>query len=227
MCSCFLSCEIENAETSTREDYSLEEYASDLTNGRVVFPLAMMETAFNIETYVNAPAEEKVKMTYIFNSILQQGNNYAMKNFYSFYLIPDGNSIHMPGAIWQFSAFNYGSYTPEFTLRCIEEGKWDMTVNYDNGQILFNICQLPLDESVLNWEVSLEGSLISGQGRIVEISSSGPITRKVCSDEWSCTTVMTGTLKFNIYEDQNSSMPLDSFTYSFSGQEESNTYYEL
>ena len=225
--ACFLSCEIESADTPTRENYTLAKYASETTDGRIIFPLAMMETAFNIETYENATPEEKVRMTYIFNTLLKQGNNYKMTNFHSFYLIPDGNSIHTKGASWHFSAFNYGSYATEFTLDCIEEGKWELSAKYDNGQIDFDISQLPQEESLFNWEISITGSLTSGKGRIVEITSVEPLTRKVSSDQWECMTVMTGKLLFNIYENANATAPLDTFTHSFSGRKEYNYYYQL
>lgn len=227
MCSCFISCEIENADTPTRERYPLERYASETTDSRVIFPLAMMETAFNIETYENATDAEKVNMTYIFQNILKQNNSYKMKNFYAFYLLPDGNSIHTAGSTWHFSALNYGTDPFRFTLNCSEDGKWEMSASYHDGGLKFNISQLPQDESIFNWEISVTGSLTSREGRTVTVSSAGPITRKVCSNEWKCTTVMTGTLQFDIYDSKDSSTKLDSFTYMFSGKEETNTYYQL
>lgn len=227
ICSCLLSCEIESAQKPTRERYTPGAYMLEITEGRVVFPLAMMETAFNIETYENATPEEKVEMTYIFNSLLKQGNNYKMTNFYSFYMIPDDNSIHAPGASWNFSAYNSGGCPSEFTLVCAEEDRWEMTAKYDNGQITYNIMRLPQDESIFNWEVTFAGSLTSAQGRLVDFFSVEPITRKVSADEWNCTTVMTGTLKLVVYENEDSNTPKESFTYSFNGQEEKNTYYQL
>ena len=63
-----MSCEVESADKPTREQYSLGAYANESTDMRVVFPLAMMETALNIEAYENATAEEKkiseAKQTY-------------------------------------------------------------------------------------------------------------------------------------------------------------------
>ena len=226
LCTCIISCQVEGADTPTREAYPLSKYASDAAESRVVFPLAMMETAFNIEAYENATAEEKVKMTYIFNCLLNQGNNYQMKNFYSFYLTPDGKSIHEPGAEWHISASNYGNYA-DYTLKCTADGKWEMTLVYENGQIDYTITQEAEDESLFNWSVSLTGSLTSGQGRVVEIRSDGPITRKVYPGKWECKNVMTGKLQFDIYGSASASAPQESFSYTFSGQEESNTYYQL
>lgn len=226
LCACILSCEIESADTPTREKYTTEKYASETTLGRIEFPLAMMETAFNIEAYEKASAEEKVQMAYIFNCLLKEGNSYRMNYFHSFYLTPDEKSIYEAGARWNFSAFDYG-YGSKFTLNCIEDGKWEMVVQYDNGQITFNISQLPQEESLFNWEISLAGSLTSGQGRIVDIRSAGPVTRKVCSDQWKCSIVMAGEIIFNIYDNDESSTPQDTFRYAFSGQEEDNAFYQL
>lgn len=227
MCSCLLSCVMEKEQTPTRENYSLSQYASNATEYGVIFPLAMMETAFNIEAYENATAEEKVEMTYIFNTLIKQGNSYQMRGFYSFYMTPDGKTSHEPGAEWKISAaYNY-SEAADYTLKCTDEGKWEMTVKSNNGQVDFHITQEADAESLFNWAITLSGSLTSAQGRIVEIRSSGPVTRKVFKDKLKCLTVMTGNIEFAIYENKDASTPVDSFTYTFSGDETTNNYYQL
>lgn len=226
MCSCLLSCVMEKEQTPTRENYSLSQYASNATEISIMFPLAMMETAFNIEAYENATAEEKVEMTYIFNTLIKQGNSYQMKNFHSFYMTPDGKPSHEPGAEWKISTFDYGSGS-DYTLKCTDEGKWEMTVKNDNGEVDFDITKEADDESLFNWTISFSGSLTSSQGRIVEIRSAGPITRKVLNENERCYSIMTGKIEFDIYENKDASTPLDTFTYSFSGRKETNTFYQL
>lgn len=226
LCSCLLSCMIEKEQVPTRDNYSLSRYASIATEERVIFPLAMMETAFNIEAYENATAEEKVEMTYIFNSLLKQGNSYQMKYFHSFYMTPDGKTIHEPGAEWKISVFDYGSAS-DFTLKCTDEGKWEMTALNDSGLVCFDITKGTDDESLFNWSIGISGSLTSSQGRIVEIRSDGPITRQILDENERCYSVLTGKIEFDIYENKDASTPLDSFTHSFSGRKETNTFYQL
>lgn len=230
ICSCLMSCEVESADKPTREQYSLGAYASESTDMRVEFPLAMMETAFNIEAYENAPAEEKKKMTYIFNSLLSQGGSYRMKNFHSFYLTPDDKSLHEPGAIWKMFACNDRYYAPDGTdliLNCVGDGRWVMSSEYPNGKIEFNITRLPgEDVTLFNWEVQLSGTLTSGQGRVLKIYTPDSIIRQVRVNQWECSTIMEGTVKFSIY-DKDAVTLLDEMVYAFDGKETDNKYYNL
>ena len=230
ICSCLMSCVVERADKPTREQYNLEAYVNEATDLRVVFPLAMMETAFNIEAYENAPAEEKKKMTYIFNSLLSQGGSYRMKNFHSFYLTPDDKSLHEPGAIWKMFACNDRYYAPDGTnmiLSCVEDGKWVMSSEYDNGRIEFNITRLTVEDGALfNWEVQVSGTLTSGQDRVLKIDTPDSIVRQVHVDQWGCSTIMEGTVKFSIY-DKGGVTLLDEMVYAFDGKESDNKYYNL
>ena len=229
ICSCLMSCEVESADKPTREQYSLGAYASESTDMRVVFPLAMMETAFNIEAYENATAEEKKKMTYIFNSLISQGGSYLMKNFHSFYLTPDDKSLHEPGAVWKIFAHNdryYAPYGTNMILSCVEDGKWVMSSEYDNGRIEFNITRLPAEGTLFNWEVSLSGTFTSGQGRVLKIYTPDSLIRQVRVDQWGCSTRMEGAVKFSIYDNDAVTL-LDETSYVFAGKEKDNLYYNL
>jgi hypothetical protein len=229
ICSCLQACQIEPADRPTRERYDAQAYASESADGRVVFPLAMMETAFNIEAYQNASPEEKVQMTYIFNTLLTHGNSCQMKNFHSFYMTTDGKSIYDPGAAWKISAHNnnhYSSYDTHLTVNCINEGGWCMTSEYDKGQIVFNISQLPSDGSLFFWNVELSGEIISDQGRVMKIYAPENLTRKVSVSEWGCMTSMEGTLHIDVYDKDKVTL-LDSYVYTFDGKETENRYYQL
>ncbi len=229
ICSCLMSCEVESADKPTRERYSLESYAAESAEGRVVFPLAMMETALNIEAYENAAPEEKVKMTYIFNSLLSQEDGYVMKNFHSFHLTPDEKSIYEPGASWKIFARNdmfYPPYPTGLTLNCVEDGKWKMVAKYENGTIEFDIVHLPQEDTFFNWQVQLSGTLTSVQGRVLTISSQDVISRRVYVDKWGSETSMEGTLKFSIY-DKDTVTLLDEIDGVFDPAQAPNTYYDL
>ena len=229
ICSCLQSCLIEPADRPTRERYDSDQYAAELADGRVVFPMAMMETALNIEAYEKATAEEKVQMTYIFNSLLTYGNGYMMKNFHSYYLTHDGKSVYEPGAAWKITSHNnnyYSSYDTILTLNCVSEGKWSLTAEYDKGQVVFTITQLPSDDSLFFWNIEVSGEIISGQGRVMKLHSPEKITRKVCTDEWWCSTCLAGRLNIDIY-DTDSVTLLDSYVYTFDGQTKENQYYSL
>ena len=224
-----MSCEVESADKPTREQYSLGAYANESTDMRVVFPLAMMETAFNIEAYENATAEEKKKMTYIFNSLISQGGSYLMKNFHSFYLTPDDKSLYEPGAVWKIFAHNdryYAPYGTNMILSCVEDGKWVMSSEYDTGMIEFNITRLPAEGTLFNWEVSLSGTFTSGQGRVLKIYTPYSLIRQVRVDQWGCSTRMEGAVKFSIYDNDAVTL-LDETSYVFAGKEKDNLYYNL
>lgn len=229
ICTCLHACKIESADKPTRERYNAERYIYETTEGRVIFPMAMMETAFNIEAYENATAEEKVQMTYIFNCLLHEGNGYFMKNFFSFHLTPDGRSVYEPGALWKIYAHNtiiLTSYDTSLTLECVDDGVWTMTAEHDKGKTEFKITQLPEEDTLFHWDIEISGEIVSGEGRVMKIYTPEHVVRRVCVNKWGCTTCMEGTVCIDVY-DKDSVTLLDAFVHTFDGKEIENQYYQL
>lgn len=226
---CLQACELESAQSPTRERYKGSDYVADMTENFVVFPMAMMETALNIETYLNASPEEKVEMTYIFNSLVNNHSTYTMKNFHGFHLVPDGNSIHETGAEWKMTMQNHNSYRAKpinSTLKCAGDGVWEYHNRCSGGEVLLKVTCIADAPALFSWDIEVSGSFTSGQGRIVEILAPGNIRRDVNVSEAGCTVTMEGTVVVNVYSPGQSAL-LDTFTYKCMGSPVKNQYYQL
>ena len=101
-----------------------------------------------------------------------------------------------------------------------------MTSEYDKGQIVFNISQLPSDGTIFFWNIELSGEIISDQGRVMKIYAPENLIRKVSVSEWGCMTSMEGTLHIDVYDKDKVTL-LDSYVYTFDGNEIENRYYQL
>lgn len=223
------SCIIDQGEESGYNEAYIAQYTDALADGRFEFPIAMMETVLNIEAYEKASPEEKMQMTYIFNSLIKNETGYSMKNFHNFELTVDGNSIYEVGARWKFAATDGRGDRYPFTMTCVAPGVWDVGYLYENDGLTMTVRSIEEDNVLFSWEIEVSGFIRSDEGRYVSVGTEQPIIRKIFTDpqgyDW-CRCRMEGEFHVTIFERRGGRV-LESRTRIYDGTVSRNTYYQF
>lgn len=187
------SCVLDSADTSNHNDSNLNRFAESMAESRLTFPMVLMETALCIEDYENMSAEDKIRMTHIFENLIKTADNaYSMGNFYGLNVSTGGTSMKDTDARWTFestwySDFYYSSQfsgTRRFELyRYPEDAGFTYFLSCDKdseaGETIIMIRETEDAEAYFSWEITVRGSYRSPEGRFVEFKTAEPVTRKV------------------------------------------------
>lgn len=187
------SCVLDSADNSKYNDSNLNRFAESMAESRLTFPMVLIETALCIEDYEKMSAEEKIRMTYIFENLIKTADNtYSMGDFYGLNVSTDGKSMKDTDAKWTFESTWYSRYyyssqfsdTRRFELyRYPEDAGYTYFLSCDRnsgiGETIIMIKETEDDEAYFSWELTAQGSYRSPEGRFVEFRTAEPVTRKV------------------------------------------------
>ena len=182
--SLFSACIIDSADTPNLG--FLDNVIENEVSTKLEFPMVMAETALSVVAYDAMPAEEKVEMGYIYRMMIKEGENrYKMDRFHGFDLHTMGRSLDEPGAEWVFTAvnasfdfyFGQGRYYlskaasgDEYKLVCAVDDR-------ESYEILFRAVED--EEAYYSWEIEMDCTYETEEGRVVNMSTDAPLVRKV------------------------------------------------
>ena len=226
------SCTVESADSPTYSERTLRQFASEVAEDKVLFPMAVFETVLLIQDYEDMSAEEKVELGHIFHSLKKVSDGvYTMEKFHNLKVSTDGNPIYEDGAEWFFqtdyAVYNYSPRSYSLYNNPDKTGH-DFIFNTDikkspQSEILIDTID---DESAyFSWKFEVDGWFESSQGRLTHYRSEGPVTRKVTrsSEEVAESMITTeGSLLITIFDIDGEQ--LDEITYDMSGTEFNTLY---
>lgn len=228
------SCTVESAERSGYSEASLQRFASEVAEDKLIFPMSIFETVLLIDEYERMSAEEKVELGHIFNHLIKSSDKvYTMKDFYNLKVSTDGKSIYEDGAEWMFQTdySMYGYDSKSFALYRNPEGSGhDFIMDPDvkgSPQTEIRIDFIEDEDAYFSWEIEVDGGFTSDQGRDVRYITDGPVTRKVTRSSDSVAesmVTMKGRFVVTIFDTDGTQ--LDEIRYDLSGTEV-NPYYQF
>lgn len=228
LCTSLLNaCVIDSSETSNYK--YLSDAVGNEIDDRLVFPIAMAETALLIETYEGMTPEEKVGMGYIYRNLIRTGEGkYKMNGFYSLTLDTMGKSLDENGTEWIIGTaadmYEHRIGGGHFLLSKTTADEYKLLCEYEGCQVYEIFFRAVEDEDAyFCWEIEMDCRYMTEEGRHVSMITDGPVVRKVyrkITDQADCYVMMLGNVTVDIKDH-------DVVRHRFDGEVRKNSRYDF